>query len=106
MNLHLLTDRELILYADNVCNDLTTIPLETELLRRFAEAQPVLEVLRQYGSHNAASLVDDFDYLNVLDSYMPKRDVIELLKAMYNASAELDGLNPLELFHHLMEKQK
>lgn len=106
MNLRILTDRELIRYADNACNDLTTTPLESELLRRFADAQPLLEVLRQYGINNASSLIEDFDILNKLDAYTSTQDLIELLESMSEACSDLDCPNLLELFHHLMENQK
>lgn len=106
MNLRILTDRELIRYADNICGELTTTPLESELLRRFADAQPLLEVLRQYGIDKTASLIDAFDFLNLMESYMSRSEFVDLLPAMYSACLELDCLNLLELFHHLMENQK
>lgn len=63
MNLCILTDREIIRYADNICDDLTTTPLESELLQRFADAQPLLEVLQQYGVNNASALSEGLDLL-------------------------------------------
>lgn len=90
MNLCILTDREIIRYADNICDDLTTTPLESELLRRFADAQPLLEVLRQYGINNASSLIEDPDLLNELEE----------------VCSESDCHSPIDLIYHLMEKQK
>lgn len=106
MNLCILTDREIIRYADNICDDLTTTPLESELLRRFADAQPLLEVLRQYGINNASSLIEDLDILNKLDAYTSTQDLIELLESMSEACSDFDCHNLLDLFHHLMENQK
>ena len=103
MNLRILTDRELIRYADNACNDLTTTPFESELLRRFAEALPLLEA---FDVNDVQGIQETLSDVVEIESYAPFSEIRKLVMELDIMRGALYQDSLIETFYYMKENQK
>ena len=103
MNLRILTDRELIRYADNIRDELTTTPLESELLHRFAEALPLLEA---FGVDDAQGIQETLSDVVEIESYAPFSEIRKLVMELEIMRGALYQDSLIDTFNYMKENQK